>query len=147
MLVFTEVGKVRRFVNAIKAIGVKNEMLRLLQFPEKGESLEKKMSMRLAWEKELAVSGCRWGVGNKNYGKWRSYKGEKSLKKHEESKVFHKKDIHNADYGTIGIQVTGRLNEKRTDGGSSKSCFLYAIYMIDLARTSFIGHGVADGIP
>lgn len=147
MLVFTEVGKVRRFVNAIKAIGVKNEMLRLLQFPEKGESLEKKMSMRLAWEKELAVSGCRWGVCNSNYGKWRTFKGEKSLKKHAESKGFHKKDICNADYGTIGIQVTGRLKEKRTDGGFSKSCFLYAIYMIDIARTSFIGHSVADDNP
>ena len=121
MLVFNQPGKARRFVNAARAIGVNDVMLRLLEFPVAGMSAEERQSRRLFWEKQLKLPGCLWGKGNKNYGR-------------------------KSDNGTIGIQVTGRMKENVREGGYSKNCFLYACYMIDVARSSFLRH-FPDAVP
>ena len=141
MLVFHEAGKARSFVNAIKAIGVKNEMLRLLEFSVAGESVHDSKRYRNAWEKELSLSGCRWGKGFKNYGRTRVPVDMDSTEREVALENPRGKDFETG-LGTVGIQVTGRLENYESGGGYSKNCFLYAMYMIDLARCSFLGQGM-----
>lgn len=144
MLVFHEVGKMRRFVNAIKAIGVEKGMIRLLEFPAEGESAKNREFFRLVWEKELELSGCHWGKGTKNYSRRRYFNNAESLKKNERRRGPAEKKVSQANFRTIGIQVTGRVSNSEFRGGYSKNCFLYAIYMIDIARASLIDHGIDD---
>lgn len=120
MLVFREPGKARKYIAAVKAIGVKNEMIRLLDFPDSGESILTRNERRNYWGKHLMPDKYEWRAV-----KSKTYVGKPGI-------------------GTIGVQITGRLIKNSTAGGYSKNCFLYAFYMIDIAQSSFMVNGVQD---
>jgi hypothetical protein len=115
MLVFSVPGKARSYIDAARAIGVQKDMFQLAEFPNFGKSGgdEDKEKLRLWWEKELNLSGCRWKKRNKNFGSREGFR-------------------------SIGVQVTGRVKGKEFDSAYSKNGFLYAFYMLEIARYSFV---------
>ena len=115
MVVFYEQVKARRYLSALKLIGVKEEMMRLLEFPGPRDSIP-----RTEWEHALGLKLYNWRLGGKRYG-WNP-----------------------GDYGAIGVQITS-TSGTYPERAYSRYCFVYAAYLIHIARESFFGTGSAAG--
>ena len=103
MLCFWEVSGARRYLDALRLIGVGRQMITLVDC--KGNSIgdEVVIKRRIFWEKELDLKNVQWRTNGKNWGRV-------------------------ASSGTIGIQISEKRGVLRMSYG-----FRYAMYLIAIA--------------
>ncbi|GLI36521.1 site-specific integrase [Geobacter hydrogenophilus] len=104
MVCFHEIAKARRYVDALRMLGIGKRMIRLIDCRGNDSSPKATRERRRSWQKELDLEARNWQTSHKKWGR-------------------------GVPPGTVGIQVVTKVKEKvHVSYG-----FRYAIYMIAIA--------------
>lgn len=104
MVCFHEIAKARRYVDALRMLGISKSMMRLIDCRENDQSPTATRKRRRDWQKGLELEARNWQTSHKKWGR-------------------------GVPPGTVGIQVVTKVKDKvQVSYG-----FRYAIYMIAIA--------------